>query len=299
MKRFLLFIILFLSYFARAQQPNSTLGNTFSATGAFTTIPQGNSGVAFHRLQWGPAGTVSTCQIKLEQSADGVSWSDLITAQTCTTAGRSAIVNGNNNFVRMNLTTFSGGGTVTVLYSGFISAPSESGLALSQPAQSTIATYRTATNWTPTATAATDIFTVTGSATTVVRVNHIGISCTATAAVATDVILQLRSTADTGGSSSSAPLNRLDPNDPAPTATVLAYTANPTPGALVGPISDDKASITTATGAPQFYFEDFGIRNGKPVVLRGTGSVLAIGLNGASITGVACAAEVELTESAN
>jgi putative NADPH-quinone reductase len=89
----------------------------------------------------------------------------------------------------------------------------------------------------------------------------------------------------------------LDSTDTAASATVLQYTANPTTGTPVGTISQDKAAITTTTGAPQFYFEDFGLRGGvREIVLRGTAQVLAVNLNAASIAGIACDAEVEWTE---
>jgi len=158
------------------------------------------------------------------------------------------------------------------------------------------ASYRAASSFAPTGTAATDVFVIGGSATKVIKVTHLAIACTATAAIATDVIILKRSTADTVGTPVAATLVPLDSNDAAATATVNAYTANPTTGSLVGNLSLDKASITATTGAPQFYFEDFGIRNTRSVVLRGTAQQVAFNLNGASITGIACDAEVEWTE---
>jgi len=158
------------------------------------------------------------------------------------------------------------------------------------------ASYRAAASWSPAAGGATDIFVIGGSATKTVRVTRMAIACTATAAIAADVIFIKRSAADTAGTSSAATLVPLDSTDPAATNTVLTYTVNPTINGTIGNVSIDKASITTATGAPQLYFEDFGIRNARAVVLRGTAQQLAINLNGQVIAGIACDAEVEWTE---
>jgi hypothetical protein len=161
--------------------------------------------------------------------------------------------------------------------------------------ESTDTSYRAAISFTPAANP-TDIFTIAGSATRVIRVTRVGLSCTATAAAATDVLFIKRSAADTAGTSSAATAVPLDANDAAATATVLAYTANPTLGAAVGNVSADKISISTVTGAPQFYFEDFGIRNTKILILRGTAQQLAVNFGGAALAGLACGAEVEWTE---
>lgn len=169
-----------------------------------------------------------------------------------------------------------------------------------QPVDGPIATvppsYRGAISFTPTATAATDIFVIGGSATKTVRVTHLALSCTATAATAVDVIFLVRSTADTAGTSTPVGKVQLDSADANATNTVLAYTANPTVGNLVGNVSIDKTAFSTTTGAPQFFFSDFGIRRTRSIVLRGTAQQLAINLNGQSIAGIACDAETEWTE---
>lgn len=190
----------------------------------------------------------------------------------------------------LSINYLSGGASANDFSCWYIFTPPQGGI------QYVPASYRAAISFSPTATAATDIFLIGGSATKTVRVTHLGIACTATAAVAADVIFLKRSSADTAGTSTGATAVALDSGDSAATATVLAYTANPTVGGLFGNVSIDKSSITTTTGAPQFLFEDFGVRNTRSVVLRGTAQQLAINLNGASIAGIACDAEVEWTE---
>lgn len=142
------------------------------------------------------------------------------------------------------------------------------------------------------AASATDIFTITGSATKVIRVTHIEIWATTTAATAAalDVLLLKRSTADTAGTSTGSPTPvPHDINAPAVSATVLAYTANPTLGSIVGTaIRNSKLFQTLATytatefPTPIGLIWDFGNRPGSAIVLRGIADVLAINLNAIS-----------------
>ncbi len=147
------------------------------------------------------------------------------------------------------------------------------------------------------ASSATDIFTITGSSTKTVRITRIEISGTTTSATpaALDIVLLKRSTANTGGTSTGSPTPvPHDINDAAATATVLAYTANPTTGTLVGNLRNQKLMLMLATyTATDFPTDDkiiwdFGNRAGeRAIVLRGTGDVLAINLNGVTATATA------------
>lgn len=234
---------------------------------------------------------------------------------SATAAGTWVIATAGMTHVQVRMSAFSSGGATVSLSA----SPSAAGIPQSTsttPLQATLAgisnanplpvslaasasapvTFRAATVFTPAATAATDIFTLTGSATKTCDVTHIQISCTATAAVASDVILLKRSTADTAGTSSPVTAVPLDSNSAAGTCTVLAYTANPTTGSLVGNVSIDKSAISTATGAPQALIDDFGIRQTQPLILRGVAQVAAVNLNGATLAGLSCDIEVEWTE---
>ncbi len=148
------------------------------------------------------------------------------------------------------------------------------------------------------ASSATDIFTLTGSATKTIRITRIEITATTTSATpaALDVLLLKRSTADTGGTSTGSPTPvPHDSADAAVSATVLAYTANPTTGALVGTaLRNAKFFQTLATyTATDFPAKDslvweFGNRPGaQAIVLRGVAEVLAINLNGVTATATA------------
>src|SRR6266571_2441944 len=144
---------------------------------------------------------------------------------------------------------------------------------------------------------ATDIFTITGSASKTIRVTRIEIVGTTTSATAAalDVLLLKRSTANTGGTSTGSPT--AVPHDSlsaAASATVLSYTAVPTTGTLVGTaIRNQKLMLTLATYtatdfppvAPVIW--DFGSRPAQAIVLRGIAEVLAINLNTTTPTATA------------
>jgi hypothetical protein len=147
---------------------------------------------------------------------------------------------------------------------------------------------------------ATDLFTITGSATKTVRITRLEISGQSTTAGAVQVILLKRSTANLTGTSTAPTLVPHDNTAVAATATVLAYTANPgTLGTLVGNIRAEYmflAAPGTATVTSEKLFMDFGTRPSQAVILRGVGDVLAINLNAATITGGAFDVNGEITE---
>jgi hypothetical protein len=138
----------------------------------------------------------------------------------------------------------------------------------------------------------TDIFTITGSSTKTIRVTDIKITATqATVAAIIDILLVKRSAANSGGTSTAATAVSHDSSSAAATATVLAYTANPTSlGAAVGTIRSTKMVVTVASpGTAQAAVAsfpviwDFGNRPSQAIVLRGTAQVLAINLNAVSL----------------
>lgn len=144
---------------------------------------------------------------------------------------------------------------------------------------------------------ATDIFTITGSATKTVLIKNITISGTQTTAGSTNLLLVKRSTANSGGTSSAPTMVSHDSSDSAATAVVRAYTANPTLGTLVGALNAIKQYFPTLTGVPsveEYYFGDAPFK--KEIVLRGTSQVLAVNLNGATVAGGNLDISIEWTE---
>lgn len=146
--------------------------------------------------------------------------------------------------------------------------------------------------------ALTDFFTITGSGSKTIRVTKIRLSGIATAASAANVTALIRSTADTAGTSFVAANVKADSNNAAPTATVTAYTASPTLGALVGFVDSVYQTFTTSAGAiPNVPLEmAYGTRPAQSAVLRGTTQQLCLSLNGATITGLTVNVAVEWTE---
>ena len=148
----------------------------------------------------------------------------------------------------------------------------------------------------------TDIFTITGSASAVVRVKSISISGIATADRNIDCILLKRSTENTAGTSTTLTAVPHDSANAAATAVVRSYTANPTLGTLVGNINSVRLGVGVATpgnGDPTQARPEvlFSSRDSKQdIVLRGTGEVLAINLNGATVAGNSFSCNVEWTE---
>lgn len=158
------------------------------------------------------------------------------------------------------------------------------------------ASYSAAKQGLVAASSATDIFTITGSSTKTIRVTRIELFATTTSATpaALDVLLLKRSTANTAGTSTGSPAAiPHDSTSAAASATVLAYTANPTTGTLVGNIRAAKYMMALATQTatdfpmPQVLVWDFGARPSQGIVVRGTSEVLAINLNAATPTATA------------
>jgi hypothetical protein len=161
------------------------------------------------------------------------------------------------------------------------------------------ATYAASITGLASAASATDIFTITGSATKTIRITRLEVSGQATTAAAAQVVVLKRSTANTAGTSTNPAAVPYDSASAAATATLNAYTANPTTGTLVGNVRAEYvflAAPATATVGSDKLFLDFGARPAQAIVLRGITQVLAINLNGATVTGGAFDINIEFTE---
>jgi len=94
---------------------------SLTTTGAQAGINLTATPIDTHTISWRPSGTVSTCAVQVDTSPDGTTWASAgaIPSLTCTSPGQfstaSPVV---ANYVRVNLTTLTGGGTLTVVYSG-------------------------------------------------------------------------------------------------------------------------------------------------------------------------------------
>lgn len=169
-----------------------------------------------------------------------------------------------------------------------------------------VATYHASITGLAPAASTTDFFTLTGSATAVVRVKYLECSGISTANANNLVTLLRRTTANTAGTATNPPAVPSDSNDTAATAVVAAYTANPTLGTTVanafiraGRLSTVTAATATVETTPPLFWA-FGMQNDKEITLRGATQVLA--LNGAGVSfsaGAALNCDIEWIESPN
>lgn len=138
------------------------------------------------------------------------------------------------------------------------------------------------------AASATDIFTITGSATKTIWIRSFGCTGTSTAAASQIVSAFIRGVVDTSGTSTAPTVMNLDSADPAGTATVAAYTANPTIastgtfGIVATGLLTTVAPASVNSGAGLFFQEN-STDLIRPITLHGTSQQLALNLGGASI----------------
>lgn len=146
------------------------------------------------------------------------------------------------------------------------------------------ATYRASFTALAPVSSATDMLTISGNATKIIRPRRIELSGVATSAAVVDAQLLIRSTADSGGTSSTPTVVALDGNDGAGSAVVTTYTANPTSlGTLTGQIGCIKLPFVASPGNPPLVAVDFGTRNCRPVTLRGATQYLCVNFNGETV----------------
>lgn len=137
MKKLLLIILLFISVFSFGQLTSQLPISTFTASSQ--TPVSGNitgSGTQFVQITWNVTGTLSACVVRVDSSADGISWNtgDIIAAQTCTSGGAALSSNKVVNFVRINTnSSISGTGSLIVNLTGYAAAPSGTVASLSLP----------------------------------------------------------------------------------------------------------------------------------------------------------------------
>jgi hypothetical protein len=148
------------------------------------------------------------------------------------------------------------------------------------------------------AAATTDCFTILGSATKTVRITRVSFSCTTTAGsgIAMNLSLIKRSTADTGGTSTTATLVPHDSTNAAATSVVRSYTANPTLGTSVGNVYTDRFQITAAGSISNKLDLAYGTRPAQAMILRGASEQLCLNLGGVTITNPVACFNIEWTE---
>lgn len=143
-----------------------------------------------------------------------------------------------------------------------------------------------------------DVAVMPGSASKTIKVTRalVNLRTSGTAAFSTLQFIK-RSAADTAGTSAAMTAVPLDSNDAAATAAPLNYTAAPTPGAAVGPISSyEILNESASSNQAPFLVEAFSTGSGiQPVVLRGTAQQLAVNFSAIVATGT-CSVTFEWSE---
>lgn len=163
------------------------------------------------------------------------------------------------------------------------------------------ATYSVAVPDVAPAATATDIVVLRASATKTVRVTSVWVSGDATGNATVDIYIYKRTAANTGGTSSAQTPAKYQTSDPAVTATVVMYTANPSAlgaGVLVraGHIALAATSNPTVPVNPLEF--SFGDRPAKTIVLAaGSNEALAINFGGNAVpSGTQLYINIEWTE---
>jgi len=155
------------------------------------------------------------------------------------------------------------------------------------------------------AASATDIFVITGSASRTVRIKKIRITGTRTTATFTSILLIRRNADNTGGTSTVRSNLPHDTNNPASTAIVRAYTANPTTlGATTGTGILKSSHLPMPVAAPgnaqstinETLNWEFVSGEAQPIVLRGVAQILSINLNATTVAGSSFNISIEWTE---
>lgn len=185
-----------------------------------------------------------------------------------------------------------------IAYAGiaFMPADAQTQLFTSTPQYNTYAGAWTAVT---AAATATDVACISGSATKTVAVYQMQMTGVATTATSTDLQVVKRSTANTGGTTGAVTAVPKDSANPAATATVVYYTANPSAlGTAVGVMHADKYTFTAPTGAPANTIipYKFGDPGTQPIILRGTAQSLCFNMNGVTPAGTVFSGDIVWTE---
>jgi hypothetical protein len=134
----------------------------------------------------------------------------------------------------------------------------------------------------------TDVCILNGSATKTIYVTKVSVSGLKTTAGLSQVVLAKRSVANTGGTAVAGTEVPSDSSDAAATGTFQHYTANPTPGALVGNIYQNYMLFAAPAGTTDGVMREVffsGANMTKPIRLSGVAEGLAVNLAGATLTG--------------
>lgn len=143
----------------------------------------------------------------------------------------------------------------------------------------------------------TDVFTITGSASKTVKILSFYYTATKTANGFGNVVLIRRSAANTGGTSATPTIAKLDSTNATATAVVRNYTANPSAlGATAGGIFSTRFFYSGLSAFGDKIILNFDSGTVQPITLRGTSELLAVNLGAATQAGNSIAASITWSE---
>ena len=142
------------------------------------------------------------------------------------------------------------------------------------------------------ASSATDVACLTGSATKVVRLQYVKVSGTAGTLVNVPITLRKNASADTGGTaatSTALPVPYpVDSANAAASATTTAYTANPTINDTTPGLIDSSVAVFTATGTlagnTGVTFDYRGRLYSQAPILRGVAQQICVNFNATTVS---------------
>lgn len=285
------------TYIPTAIMPQTTL----SAAGYATMNLNGISSVVF-TLSGSPTTPVGTFEGAAARSPDTVAWTTLtpttmdgsgLLTRNVTATGVYRLNTAGLAQVRFNLASVAAGSIV-------VSASGQQGVGtvLERPLRST--TYSaTVIGLTPAA-SATDLLTVTGSASVTIKIREVRCSGSSTANATALLVGLRRNTANSGGTSSAINVSSRSSAQAAASGTAVSYTANPTTGTLgttysVGLLTS--GPLATPTVGAQDLFWRYGDNNTEMPTLNSAAQSFSINANGASFTsGMSLNCQVVWTE---
>ena len=288
-------------------------GNAASATNIRVRSTSAWTGTATVKLLAGAGSSTITIgnPLRLFDKVSGVEHS-IKAASTGAAATDTALVvalspnsptpTGGNTIGFVKLIDGVNAGTIKAASTASVAADTAIVVALSPnsplPAAALPATFSASINGLALAALATDVFTLTGSATKTIKITKVTVNAIQTTAAQVAVVLLKRSTANTVGTSTAQTAVPYDSTSVAPTATVLAYTANPTVGALVGNLFTQRVFVPSAATASdaQGLAIAYGDVGQQYPILRGIAQVFAVNLAGVTVTGGSANISIEWTE---
>lgn len=145
------------------------------------------------------------------------------------------------------------------------------------------------------ASAATDVFTIIGSGTKIVRIRALTVYGSQTTGSVVPISLVKRSTANTGGTSTTGTAVPFSSGDAAATAVVSAYTANPSSlGTSLGNLSYEIPFIPIVKDTLFDY--NFNLVPYQVYTLNSAAETIAVNLGAATVTGGSLSLKIQWTE---